>query len=199
MPYGSKFMNAKLVRSVLLLLGMCCVAWCDEDVFSGPQPSERLVPFKIKGVLGDSGGKALEVASNDDDKPVVILFVHEITRPSIGLVRAVAGYAKKRQKDDLKCSVVFLGKDATALGTRIKRASHAMPKNGQLGISVDGLEGPGAYGLNRNVAITAVVEARTGLSQILHWCNRALQLMLQRLARRSPKCWAMKRDRLWPR
>ena len=53
--------------------------------------------------------------------------------------------------------VAFLTADATDTKNWIKRAVGALPKNVPLGIAEGGQEGPGAYGLNRNVAITILV------------------------------------------
>ena len=55
------------------------------------------------------------------------------------------------------CGVVWLSDDATAAEQFLHRARHAMPSEVPIGISVDGAEGPGAYGLNRHVALTVLV------------------------------------------
>jgi hypothetical protein len=129
----------------------------DEEVFSGPQVDEKLTPFKIRGVLGDDAGKEIDVVAKADGKPVAIFFVHEVTRPSVGLTRLIMDYAAKRAKDGLHSGVVFLTDDPTDTENWMKRASHALPKDVAVGISVDGQEGPGAYGLSRNVTVTVLV------------------------------------------
>jgi hypothetical protein len=145
------------------------LARAEDPVFSGPQVGEKLVPFKVRAVLGgsstDDGGEStadsaadeLDLVSAADGKPLVILFVHEATRPSIGLMRTVMNYAQEWEKDGLTSGVVFLADDATEAEAFIKRASHAMPRGVPIGISLDGQEGPGAYGLNRKVTLTVLV------------------------------------------
>lgn len=132
-------------------------ARADDPVFSGPQVGERLVPFKARAVLGESAGKEFDLVGQARGGPLLIVFVHESTRPSIGLTRTVIEYAKKHERDGLMAGVVFLADDATEMEAFIKRASHALPGGVPLGISVDGEEGPGAYGLNRNVTLTVLV------------------------------------------
>jgi hypothetical protein len=66
-------------------------------------------------------------------------------------------YAGTRGKDGLTSGVVFLSDDATETETWVKRATAAMPAGVPLCISTDGAEGPGAYGLNRKVALTVLV------------------------------------------
>lgn len=127
-----------------------------EEVFSGPQVGEKLVGFEVQGVLGDLAGKKFDPVKDAGEKPLLLLFVHEATRPSIGLTRTLGDYAKKLGSDKLSTCVVFLTDDATETENFLKRAMHAMPAV-PLGISPDGQEGPGAYGLNRKVALTILV------------------------------------------
>jgi hypothetical protein len=129
----------------------------DDEVFSGPQVGERLVPFTARGTLGEVAGKEFDLVSTANGKPTLLIFVHEVTRPSVGLTRLVMNYAATRAKDDLVSGVVFLSADPTETESWMKRAAHALPKDVAVGISTDGQEGPGAYGLNRNVALTVLV------------------------------------------
>ena len=129
----------------------------DEPVFSGPQVGEKLTGFEVRGVLGDLEGKSFDLVAQADGKPLAIIFVHEVTRPSIGLTRLVMDYAAQRKADGLTAGVVLLTDDATATEAWIKRAAHALPARVPLGISLDGREGPGALGLNRGVTLTVLV------------------------------------------
>ncbi|MBC8353386.1 MAG: hypothetical protein H8E66_15415 [Planctomycetes bacterium] len=146
-----------LVAAFVLIALVASTIHADEEIFSGPQVGERLAPFTARGTLGDVAGKDFDLVSNADGKPTFIIFVHELTRPSIGLTRLIMDYAAKRAKDDLVSGVVFLSADPTETENRVKRAAHALPKGVAIGISMDGQEGPGAYGLNRNVALTVLV------------------------------------------
>lgn len=135
-----------------------CWAELPEDkIFSGPQPGEKLSSFKSRGLAGDLAGKEFDLVEMAKDKPLFIVFIHERTRPSLGVTRVLMTYAEKRKKDGLTSGVVFLTDDATELETWAKRATAALPANVPLGISTDGAEGPGAYGLNRKVALTVLV------------------------------------------
>ncbi len=127
-----------------------------ERVFSGPQVGETMVPFRITGIFDEQASE--NIASEAMwKKPTIIFFVHEITRPSIGLTRSVMNYAATRKKDGLESAVVFLGDDVTALEERIKRARRALPRGVRIGLSDEGQEGPGSYGLNRKVTVTVLV------------------------------------------
>jgi len=127
------------------------------EIFSGPQKGESLGKLTIRGVLGDLQGKDIEPIAQAGGKPLLLIFVHEVNRPSVGVTRILGDYAAKRSNDGLHCSVVFLSDDATETEAWMKRASGALPKDVTLGISQDGKEGPGEYGLNRKVTMTILI------------------------------------------
>ncbi len=126
-----------------------------EQVFSGPQEGEALGAVRIRSVFGEQAGQESELMEALGDGPVLLIFVNEITRPSVGLTRTLMNYAAKQPM--LKAGVVFLTDDATDMTARLQRAKRALPTDQPLGISTDGPEGPGSYGLNRNVMMTVLV------------------------------------------
>lgn len=129
----------------------------DEKIFSGPQLGEKLKPFKVVGVYGDLEGKEMDFVEKADGKPVILIFVHELQRPTHALVRAVTHYAKSRQGDGLHTYIVWLHRDRTDAVNYLKRAAGSLNYVVPVGVSVDGAEGPGAYGLNRKVGLTVLV------------------------------------------
>src|SRR5262249_29541389 len=86
-----------------------------------------------------------------------LIFVQDVNRPSIAMTRVLREYAVSRAKDGLACGVVWLSDDATEAENMLKRMRHAMPKGAPVGVAVDGKEGPGSYGLNRNVTLTILI------------------------------------------
>ena len=129
----------------------------EAKVFSGPQPGETLAKFAFSGTLGEQTGKEIDPVAVAGDKSLLLIFVHEVSRPSVGMARLLGDYAAKRAGDGLNCAIVFLTDDPTETEAWMKRASGALPKEIPLGISKDGIEGPGEYGLNRKVAMTILV------------------------------------------
>ncbi|HEX5105374.1 MAG TPA: hypothetical protein VFV87_16260 [Pirellulaceae bacterium] len=125
--------------------------------FSGPQKGEAITPFKIRGLLGDKAGEEYDLVKEAKGQPLVLVFVHEVNRPSVGLARVVMTYAASRKADGLHAGLIFLTADATATEEWVKRASGALPQGVPVGLSPDGAEGPGAYGLNRKVTMTVLV------------------------------------------
>ena len=128
----------------------------DEKIYSGPQVGEKLPKFTMKGAFGDSEGKEIDLVKSADGKPLVIVFVHERSRPAFGVTNILMKYCND-QKDKLTRGVCFLTADPTEMQTWLSRIKNYFPKGVPIGISHDGAEGPGSYGLNRNVALTVVV------------------------------------------
>lgn len=128
-----------------------------DPVFSGPQVGEKLPSFKVKGVFGEAAGKELDFVKQANGKSIVLVFVHDLNRMSIGMTRALTTYTASRAKDGLHTGVVWLTDDVTEAETTLKRISNALAKDAPLGISPDGKEGPGSYGLNRTMMLTILV------------------------------------------
>jgi len=142
---------------MLILLSVLCSLMQDEHVFSGPQPGDKLVPFVATGVLGKDADQKLDVVTETDTKPCVLIFVHERSRPAFGLSNMVMRLVQDRGPEKIAGSLIFLTDDPTETAEWMNRVPDYFPKQIRLGISVDGKEGPGAYGLNRNVALTVLI------------------------------------------
>ena len=131
----------------------------ESPLFSGPQPGDHLPPLKATGIRGKFADKEFDVMAEADGKPLV-LFVQDDNgvgvRGPIGTSRALLDIANKSEKE-IRTSVVFLDNDPGALSKWIKEFEAHVPKEVLLGISPDGGEGPGSYGLNRNAAMMILV------------------------------------------
>ncbi len=144
-------------RWTVLTLGcvgmLAGATWAQEaPFFSGPQIGEKVTPFKMQLAFSE---ETIDPVAAAKDHPLLLIFVHQLTRPSVATVRALAKFAELR-KNDLQAAIVFLDDDMTALRARLRRARHALPTYPAVGMSVDGAEGPGAYGLNRNATLTII-------------------------------------------
>ncbi len=129
----------------------------EDQVFSGPQVGEKLTGFKVLGVYGDQEGKELDFVTAAAGKPMLLIFMHDVTRPSAALTRVLSAYAQPKAKDGLYCGIVWLTADRSQAEEFLKRAKQSLNLASPVGISMDGAEGPGSYGLNRKVALTVLV------------------------------------------
>ncbi len=127
------------------------------NIFSGPQPGEKLPPLKVRIVIGDKAGENVDIVSAARGKPTFLVFMNEWNEQVAELMRVITLYAEQKGKPQLVTAVVWLTSDPIELGAKLERARPHMPRNTPVGISLDGPEGPGAYGLNRNVQMTILV------------------------------------------
>lgn len=128
-----------------------------EDVFSGPQPGEKIRSFRVLCVAGDEP-RELEIATETDGRTTLICFVHKLSNDDrvlygLGLVDFYVS-----RYEELNSHIVLLSDDRYKI-TEMLRAweKGSLFTKSQLSLSVDGEEGPGQYGLNRSVAMTVVV------------------------------------------
>jgi len=125
-------------------------------VFSGPQPGERISAFKVTPI----GGSALQVSrdpiAENQGKPMALVFVHSVERSLVPLLRVVDEYGARR-KEHLCSEIVFLSGDPIAGRERIKTVQNSLRLKSNVSLSVDGAEGPGNYGLNKECLMTVVV------------------------------------------
>lgn len=147
----------RMLLSTLLCSSMACGLPADEQVFSGPQVGEKLSTFTVRGVFDDDAGKEMDFVRNADGGPIVLIFVHDVNRQSVSMVRVLSEYTVSRADDGLATGVVWLDDDATEAENTLKRIGHALARKAPTGISMDGREGPGSYGLNRNVMLTILI------------------------------------------
>lgn len=126
-------------------------------VYSGPQIGEPLPNFEMKLGFGEGAGTEIDLVEQAGDQPVVIVFVHDRSRPAFGLANSVMRYCDQDGGDKLHRGICFLTADPTETATWMNRIKNYFPKNTPVGFSTDGIEGPGAYGLNRNVQLTVLV------------------------------------------
>ncbi len=150
-------MSRLILLSAVLVVLSSQFSQADDPVFSGPQAGEKLIPFEYKGVFGDLAGKKIDLVKRAEKKSVALIFVHARTRPAFGLTNLVMKFAATRSKAGLEAGVVFLTDDPTSTESWLRLVEKHFPKGPTYGLSLDGVEGPGAYGLNRNVTLTILV------------------------------------------
>ena len=139
----------------------------ENPLFSGPQPGEKLPPLMAKGINGETKDKTYDVIAKADGQ-LLVLFLQDESglglRGLVGISRLLVQIAGK-SKQKMHIDVVFLGDTPDTLAKQASKIVPHVPSNVLLGISPDGREGPGSYGLNRSVAQTVII-AKDG--KVLH-------------------------------
>jgi hypothetical protein len=129
----------------------------DDPVFSGPQAGERIAPFKVLQFAGPRAGEEFDLFAGDRTAPTVLIFVHEATRPGMQLMRPLDLYGAKLANEGLVTHFVWLTPDRSKTEDWLRVARGSLNLKSPISISLDGIEGPGSYGLNRKVTLTILV------------------------------------------
>lgn len=146
----------KLLRSACLLSFVTALQLrAAEPVFSGPQPGEATTVFKSVDIIGAEAGQERDVITLNNGAASVLVFVHGIERSMLPLMRAVDDYGDKF-KDRLKTEFVFLAAERVEGMERYGRSLNSIKLKGRSTLSVDGAEGPGNYGLNKECLLTII-------------------------------------------
>src|SRR5262245_15704816 len=140
------------------LLLICALLSQDapDRVFSGPQKGEKTSGFKVLDLSGPHAGKEADYLSEWDAAPVLVCFIHELTRPGAQLIRRLDDYGH-RNGAALRTLFVSLSDDVNQGERALPPAIKALSMKCPVGISLDGKEGPGAWGLNKKVTLTVVL------------------------------------------
>jgi hypothetical protein len=149
--------RALMVSLACTLLLSARAAAADDPIFSGPQTGEKLTALKVQGVLGALAGKELDVVEAAKGGPLVVVFVHELTRPSRQALLPIDHFGEKWAADGLATHFIWLTADKGKTEEWLKTAQRSLSLKAPVSISLDGLEGPGNYGLNRKVTLTILV------------------------------------------
>jgi hypothetical protein len=133
--------------------------------------------------LGDESGRTIDPVAGADAKPIVLVFVHDVNRQTISMTRILTHYTLSRSKEGLHTAVVLLSEDTTGALNTLKRIQHALTANVPTGVSPDGLEGPGIYGLNRSVQMTILVANKNRVTANFALIQPSLQVDLPNVVR----------------
>lgn len=145
------------VTCACLLLAILTVsslaARAADSVFSGPQVGERTTPFKVLEITGPNQGKERDPITENAGSPTALVFISAIERSLVPLLRVVDQYGAERT-NLLKTELVFLFGDRVAGEERSKAVANSVKLRTRVGLSLDGAEGPGNYGLNKECMMT---------------------------------------------
>jgi len=129
----------------------------DKDkVFSGPQPGEKATSFEVRELTARGPGAKRDPLKEAGDRPVALVFLHGVERSMVPLMRVVDRYGAE-QKTKMVTEFVFLASDPIVAERNLPRTIGALRMNERASYSLDGIEGPGNYGLNKKCLITIVL------------------------------------------
>ena len=159
--YGTFLFHPSLAICGVLIWFLTIMNVTGADVvFSGPQKGEKTTPFKVLALGGENAGKERTITPTNT---TVLVFMHALERSAMPLLRVIDQYAKLRTPK-IASEVVFLFADRIEGEQRVKAASNSLKLFSSVGLSLDGAEGPGNYGLNKNCLMTILITKDSAVS-----------------------------------
>ncbi len=146
----------KNVIIVPLLAAAGLFAADNEKIFSGPQPGEIATPFEVRSLSAKGPGEKRDPIKDAAGRPVVLVFLHGLERSMVPLMRVVDQYGAD-QKARVNTEFIFLTDDPIRGDRSLPRVINSLKTRARAGYSVDGIEGPGNYGLNKDCLMTIVL------------------------------------------
>jgi len=137
----------------------------------------------VRSLSAADAGKQIDYVANAHGKPLLLVFVHDLNRQSIAMVRNLTTYSAKRKQDGLETGVVLLSDDANDAEKNFQRSKHAFNIETPTGVSLEGLEGPGRFGLNRLVMLTIVLSKENKVVANYALVQPSLQVDLPKIAK----------------
>ncbi len=147
-----------------LLVCLCALdLWSADAVFSGPQKGEKTARFKVLLITDGKDSVERDPIAENAGAPTAIVFVHAIERSLVPLLRVIDEYGST-QKERLKTEFVFLATDRIEGEQKVRNAKKSLGFKAKVGLSLDGIEGPGNYGLNKECMLTIVAARENRVS-----------------------------------
>jgi hypothetical protein len=145
----------RLRSLVVSLFALPVIVWAADAPFSGPQPGEKTTAFKVLAIAGAAAGQERSPIGEPTAPPTALVFIHGVERSLVPLLRSIDTYGASNVAR-LRTELVFLHADRLAGEPRIKAAAGSLRLRSPVGLSLDGAEGPGNYGLNKDCLMTVL-------------------------------------------
>jgi hypothetical protein len=145
--------------ALVLALSMSPALARADDPKSGPQVGEKIEGFEIEFATGDDAGKKLDPLQSLKDKPVLIIFEGQMTRPGFGLLKVLDKYGRLRQPEGLAVLIVRLSDDreAAAKHAKLLYDSDSLDIKSPAGVAPEGKAGPKNYNLSDEAEMTVLL------------------------------------------
>jgi hypothetical protein len=158
--------------SATLLLGGLLAPCGAGEIVSGPAAGTGLTPVRAYAPLGPYAGREFDAAAEIGNRPGALLFLHEMTRNTYHVIRGLDELAAEHAFTGFRSFTLRLADDRTSAERAITlrngrdTGGHRFSVVGKFGalhlrnpiaLSLDGLDGPGNYALNRKAALTLVI------------------------------------------
>lgn len=128
-----------------------------DDLKSGLEIGKPAPGFEIQVATGDDAGKPIDFLKKWDRKPVLVIFVGEMSRPAFGLLKQLDKYGRLRQPEGLEVLLVRVTDDTDGAVRQSKLFYDNYDVKSPAGFVAEGKKGPKDYGLNAEAQMTVLL------------------------------------------
>ncbi len=130
-----------------------------KPIFSGPQPGEKLPPFKAIGLSGALEGQEFDAAALAGDELHLLIFAKEARTFGrlLGNLAQQVDTIASNSKRKWEMSFIVVNDDPNDVEKKFAWVKQRLPAFMRTGLSKDGSDGPPAYGLDRTLTATVIV------------------------------------------
>jgi hypothetical protein len=144
--------------AAIICLEICCSAARADDPRSGPQSGETVEGFEFEIAAGDDAGKTIDPLEKFKDKPLLMIFEGQMTRPGFGLIRVLDKYGRVRQAEGLEVLIIRVGDDNAAAAKHARLLYDMYDVKATPGVTTTGGKlGPKGYNLSDDVEMTVLL------------------------------------------
>jgi len=152
-------------REYLVLFAAVCLSFIGRPLWaeleSGPSVGDKVPELKVATITGPAEGKELDQAAERAEKPTVYLFIaaDKFDRPMARFIKTLDGKTGEIGQQ-AHIVAVWLTADAAASKEYLPKAQQSLRlENTSLTVYPGDKAGPGAWGVNPDAHLTAVVAA----------------------------------------
>ena len=130
-----------------------------KPIYSGPQPGEKLPPFKAIALSGALKGKEFDAAALAGGELHLLIFAKEARtfgRFLADLARQLETIESSSERK-WEMSFIVVNDDPNDVEKKFEGVKRRLPDFVRAGLSKDGSDGPPAYGLDRTLTATVIV------------------------------------------
>tara|TARA_R110002072_G_scaffold241027_1_gene399479 strand:- start:7308 stop:8462 length:1155 start_codon:yes stop_codon:yes gene_type:complete len=123
----------------------------------GPPAGTKLPACAVYAPSGPFAGKEFDAATQVGMAPAAFLFVNELTRNTAPMITGLDQLGIELAWTGLQTHLIRIAADRNDAEAAVKRSSAAMKLARPIVVSIDGVDGPGGYALNRQATLTLIL------------------------------------------
>ena len=128
-------------------------------LYSGPQAGEKLPTLDVVGVGGKLDEKDFDAAELSNETPILIALIDdsELGGKTTYFLGQLSETIEQHASGKFRTIVIYVGDDPETIQKEVASVRKYLPKHLMVAYARSGRDGPGSYGLNRNVPVTMIV------------------------------------------